>query len=406
MVAQKKLSVTDPEDDSEPLLPAVSHTHSLSHTHTNTHSLSHTHANTYTHTQQASRSGEARDFFISRERNLSISVVLLLGCFSALLVPAYLPSDTPLWTNDSTPSTNKALLNHSAALLEGECRRGWSRSRLGEVPYADRLNEVGVFLESGKAGPWELYPPLGLQGAEQTLKGALSMLTESGLPAQLNSSTCRRCVVVGSGGVLHGSHLGAHIDQYDIIIRMNNAPVFGFERDAGSRTSIRLLYPEGAPLLGHEYLHTSLLVLVPFKSLDLYWLASVVAHKPLSWWSRLWFWREVVENVPLPPENFRILNPDIMHRTGQVLQDYTRQPHTLVPTLGACAAVLALQVCDQVSLAGFGYDLQHPASRLHYYETLRMGAMETQVVHDVRAETQFLRQMVKAGVINDLTGAI
>lgn len=26
-------------------------------------------------------------------------------------------------------------------------------------------------------------------------------------------------MVVGSGGVLHGSHLGAHIDQHDVIIR-------------------------------------------------------------------------------------------------------------------------------------------------------------------------------------------
>ncbi|XP_062375374.1 ST3 beta-galactoside alpha-2,3-sialyltransferase 7 [Sardina pilchardus] len=406
MVAQKKLSVTDPEEDCEPLLPAVSHTHTLSQTHTNTHSISHTHTSTHTHTPQTSRRGEARDFFISRERNLSISVVLLLGCFSALLVPAYLPSNAPIWTNDSTPSANKALLSHSAALLEGECLRGRSRSHLGAVPFADRLNEVGVFLESEEAGPWEWGPPLGLRGAEHTLKGALSVLTESGLPAQLNGSTCRRCVVVGSGGVLHGSNLGAHIDQYDIIIRMNNAPVFGFERDTGSRTSIRLLYPEGAPLLGHSYLNTSLLVLVPFKSLDLYWLSSVVARTPLSWWSRLWFWREVVENVPLQPENFRILNPDVMHRTGQVLQDYAQHPHTMVPTLGACATVLALQVCDEVSLAGFGYDLQHPAARLHYYESLRMGAMETQVVHDVGAETRFLRQMVKAGVVNDLTGAI
>ena len=62
---------------------------------------------------------------------------------------------------------------------------------------------------------------------------------------------------------------------------MNNAPVFGFERDAGSRTSIRLLYPEGAPLLEREYQNTSLLALVPFKALDLYWLSSVVARTPL-----------------------------------------------------------------------------------------------------------------------------
>lgn len=51
----------------------------------------------------------------------------------------------------------------------------------------------------------------------------------------------------------------------------------------------------------------------------------------------------------------------------------------MVPTLGASAVVMALQMCDHVSLAGFGYDMQHPEARLHYYEAIRMGAMKAQV---------------------------
>lgn len=51
----------------------------------------------------------------------------------------------------------------------------------------------------------------------------------------------------------------------------------------------------------------------------------------------------------------------------------------MVPTLGASAVVMALQVCDQVSLAGFGYDMQHPQSQLHYYEAVPMDAMKAQV---------------------------
>ncbi len=54
----------------------------------------------------------------------------------------------------------------------------------------------------------------------------------------------------------------------------------------------------------------------------------------------------------------------------------------MVPTLGASAVVMALQLCDQVSLAGFGYDMQHPEARLHYYETIRMSAMKAQVSLD------------------------
>lgn len=62
---------------------------------------------------------------------------------------------------------------------------------------------------------------------------------------------------------------------------MNNAPVVGFERDVGSRTTIRLMYPEGAPHSANEYRKTSMIALVVFKSLDLDWLTSVITKKPL-----------------------------------------------------------------------------------------------------------------------------
>lgn len=62
---------------------------------------------------------------------------------------------------------------------------------------------------------------------------------------------------------------------------MNNAPVSGFERDAGSRTTIRLMYPEGAPHSPNEYRKTTMVALVVFKSLDLDWLTSVITKQPL-----------------------------------------------------------------------------------------------------------------------------
>lgn len=45
-----------------------------------------------------------------------------------------------------------------------------------------------------------------------------------------------------------------------------------------------------------------------------------------SFWSKLWFWREVVEDIPLKPEHFRILHPEIIHKTGQALQRYAMKP--------------------------------------------------------------------------------
>ncbi|XP_007240434.2 ST3 beta-galactoside alpha-2,3-sialyltransferase 7 [Astyanax mexicanus] len=380
MVTLKHLSVKDHDEGSDPQLAEAGSAETAGTRH---------------------RRAESSEFFLNQQKNFALSLVLLLSCYSALLIPAYLPTQQAT-RNERTTQESMVLLNRSAALLSQKCRSGWSTAKLNAVPQFRSLLEIPVFLQN-RTGHWELEPPLGLQGCEESLAHSLKALPDSGLPS--SPKNCRRCMVVGSGGVLHGKQLGAHIDKHDIIIRMNNAPVFGFEKDAGSRTTIRLMYPEGAPFSKREYQKTDIIALVAFKSLDIKWLTSVVTRKPLSWWSKLWFWRNVVNEIPLQPENFRILNPEILKRTWHVLT-CTKQQRKTVPTLGISAVVLALQLCDEVSLAGFGYDLQQPGALLHYYETLRMDAMMTQVVHDVRAESSLLKELVKAGVVNDLTGAL
>uniref|UniRef100_A0AAV2JNX1 Lactosylceramide alpha-2,3-sialyltransferase n=1 Tax=Knipowitschia caucasica TaxID=637954 RepID=A0AAV2JNX1_KNICA len=344
-------------------------------------------------------------FFISRRANLTFSLLLLISCYSAILIPAYLPvQKTDI--RDSKHPKDLVLLNFSAAVLSSPCQPQWWLSRLQPLSCSVGLLNIPVFVQQEDL-LWERPPPLGLQGSEVHLALALASLPQHALPLAISEEgRCRRCVVVGNGGILHGSYLGSHIDQYDIIIRLNNAPVPGFQRDAGSRTTIRLVYPEGAPSSAEEYKNTSTVALVVFKSLDLEWLTSVITKQPLSLWSKMWFWREVVEEIPLRPENFRILHPEIIHKTGQALQKYAVKQGNMVPTLGASAVVMALQLCDHVSLAGFGYDMQHPEARLHYYEEIRMDAMKAQVVHDVSAEKLFLRDLVAAGAVTDLTGAL
>ncbi|XP_070834319.1 ST3 beta-galactoside alpha-2,3-sialyltransferase 7 [Chaetodon trifascialis] len=356
------------------------------------------------HRQYVVTKTDSRDF-LSRNENLALSLLLLIGCYSAILIPAYFPLDTgSSLSNDYQQPKDLVLLNHSASLLSVPCQPHWCLNRLRTLACCANLLDIPVFVQAER--PWDLSPPQGLHGVEEHLALALASLPQPGLPSWLKGEgSCRRCVVVGSGGVLHGTHLGSHIDQYDVIIRMNNAPVPGFERDVGSRTTIRLVYPEAAPDSAIEYTKTTMVAVVVFKGLDLDWLTSVITKQPLSFWSKLWFWREVVESIPLRPENFRILHPEIVHKARQVLKKYgLKQGH--MPTLGASTVVMALQLCDQVSLAGFGYDMQQPHARLHYYETIRMSVMKSQVVHDISAEKLFLRDLVVSGVVIDLTGAI
>ncbi|XP_031694587.1 ST3 beta-galactoside alpha-2,3-sialyltransferase 7 isoform X2 [Anarrhichthys ocellatus] len=308
MVTLNHLSVETP-DDGSPLLPEAAE------------------AATPTplfHWQQVIAKTDSRESFLGRRENFAFSLVLLIGCYSAILIPAYLPLDKVAAVSDDNPHPEDlVLLNQSASLLSGPCQPRWCLNHLKPLSCCAGLLDIPVFVQQERSVPWDLSPPLGLQGSEEHLALALASLPQPGLPPSLKrEGNCRRCVVVGSGGVLHGSHLGSHIDQYDIIIRLNNAPVSGYEKDAGSRTTIRLIYPEAAPHSANEYKKTTMVALVVFKSLDLDWLTSVITKQPLSFWSKIWFWREVVDDIPLRPENFRILHPEIIHKTGQVLQKY------------------------------------------------------------------------------------
>uniref|UniRef100_A0A5F8AUB1 Lactosylceramide alpha-2,3-sialyltransferase n=1 Tax=Macaca mulatta TaxID=9544 RepID=A0A5F8AUB1_MACMU len=240
----------------------------------------------------------------------------------------------------------------------------------------------------------------------------LELLPEHDLPEHLKAKTCRRCVVIGSGGILHGLELGHTLNQFDVVIRLNSAPVEGYSEHVGNKTTIRMTYPEGAPLSDLEYYSNDLFVAVLFKSVDFNWLQAMVKNETLPFWVRLFFWKQVAEKIPLQPKHFRILNPVIIKETAFDILQYSEPQSRFwgrdknVPTIGVIAVVLATHLCDEVSLAGFGYDLNQPRTPLHYFDNQCMAAMNFQTMHNVTTETKFLLKLVKEGVVKDLSGGI
>ncbi|XP_037549504.1 CMP-N-acetylneuraminate-beta-galactosamide-alpha-2,3-sialyltransferase 1-like [Nematolebias whitei] len=86
-----------------------------------------------------------------------------------------------------------------------------------------------------------------------------------------SSDQCRTCAVVGNSVNLRRSHYGPLIDSQDVVIRINHGKVKGYEKDVGSRTTHRVMYPESATQIDS----TTHLVLFPFKMQDLQWLLKV-----------------------------------------------------------------------------------------------------------------------------------
>ena len=82
-------------------------------------------------------------------------------------------------------------------------------------------------------------------GAEiQQQQHSFVLATNPDMPVDL-SLKCNTCALVGSSGMLLGSNAGSQIDSADCVFRLNSAPTLGFEKDVGSKTSVRVLSVTG-----------------------------------------------------------------------------------------------------------------------------------------------------------------
>uniref|UniRef100_A0A8C8X3M8 CMP-N-acetylneuraminate-beta-galactosamide-alpha-2,3-sialyltransferase 4 n=1 Tax=Panthera leo TaxID=9689 RepID=A0A8C8X3M8_PANLE len=218
--------------------------------------------------------------------------------------------------------------------------------------------------------------PYGTKGSEDLLLRVLA-ITSYSIPESIQSLKCRRCVVVGNGHRLRNSSLGDAINKYDVVIRLNNAPVAGYEGDVGSKTTMRLFYPESAHFNPRvENNPDTLLVLVAFKAMDFHWIETILSDKKRV---RKGFWKQPPLIWDVNPRQVRILNPFFMEIAADKLLNLPmQQPRKIKqkPTTGLLAITLALHLCDLVHIAGFGYpDAHNRKQTIHYYEQITLKSM-------------------------------
>ncbi|XP_037683380.1 CMP-N-acetylneuraminate-beta-1,4-galactoside alpha-2,3-sialyltransferase isoform X1 [Choloepus didactylus] len=325
-----------------------------------------------------------------------------------------------------------------ANFSEGACKPGYASALMTAI--FPRFSKPAPMFLDDSFRKWarirEFVPPFGIKGQDNLIKAILSATKEYRLTPALDSLSCRRCIIIGNGGVLANKSLGSRIDDYDIVVRLNSAPVKGFEKDVGSKTTLRITYPEGAMQRPEQYERDSLFVLAGFKWQDFKWLKYIVYKErvPLPTKAKCrqcqvdsererrqksgpeiqsasdGFWKSVATRVPKEPSEIRILNPYFIQEAAFTLIGLPFNNGLMgrgnIPTLGSVAVTMALHGCDEVAVAGFGYDMSMPNAPLHYYETVRMAAIKESWTHNIQREKEFLRKLVKARVITDLTSGI
>nr|XP_033772615.1 CMP-N-acetylneuraminate-beta-1,4-galactoside alpha-2,3-sialyltransferase isoform X1 [Geotrypetes seraphini]XP_033772616.1 CMP-N-acetylneuraminate-beta-1,4-galactoside alpha-2,3-sialyltransferase isoform X1 [Geotrypetes seraphini]XP_033772617.1 CMP-N-acetylneuraminate-beta-1,4-galactoside alpha-2,3-sialyltransferase isoform X1 [Geotrypetes seraphini] len=313
-----------------------------------------------------------------------------------------------------------------ANFTEGVCKPGYASALMTTI-FPKFSKPAPMFLDDSFR-KWtrirNFFPPFGVKGQDNLIKAILSATKEYRLTPALDRASfqmketrpmhiyatlsCRRCIIVGNGGVLANKSLGSKIDDYEVVVRLNSAPVKGFEKDVGSKTTLRITYPEGAIQKLEQYEKKSLFVLAGFKWQDFKWLKYIVYKEKVS--ASDGFWKSVATRVPREPHEIRILNPYFIQEAAFTFIGLPFNNGMMgrgnIPTLGSVAVTMALHNCDEVAVAGFGYDTSTPNAPLHYYETIKMSAIKESWTHNIQREKEFLRKLVKSGVITDLSHGI
>ncbi|KAH0625007.1 hypothetical protein JD844_033003 [Phrynosoma platyrhinos] len=187
--------------------------------------------------------------------------------------------------------------------------------------------------------------------------------------------------------------------------RMNNGPVVGYEQDVGRKTSYRLFYPESVFSDPVHYDPNTTAVLVVFKPHDLKWLWDLLSGQRLI--RTYAFWKKPALQLIYKPHQIRILDPAITRTTAYDLlhlpTKFAKHERPRHPTTGLIAITFAFQICSEVHLAGFKYNLDDRNSSLHYYGNDTMSQMIQNLYHDIAVEQRFLKELIDRRILINLT---
>ena len=199
------------------------------------------------------------------------------------------------------------------------------------------------------------------------------------------------CAVVGNSGILLNTDYGRLIDSHEVVFRLNNARVQGFQHKVGSKTNISFVNSNilhgCARMVGckcHMYGDDVAMVMYvcqPAHFMD-YTLCSKSLNAPL-----------LVTDPRFDVLCARIAKYYSMKRfvmeTGKGLGEWgpAHDEAFFHYSSGFQAVMLALGICDTVSMFGFGKS----ASAKHHYHTNQKVELH---LHDYEAEYAFYRDLV------------
>ena len=214
-----------------------------------------------------------------------------------------------------------------------------------------------------------------------TLEAAERMFTRISDDSLIFSRPDKRriCAVVGASRNLLGSGYGDLIDAHDVIFRVNRAPTDAYQGDVGEKTTHHVMWPRDL----EEWQYDS----------DAYLLMTPVTANTKDVFDRILYL--VDEDLLWDPLRVRIIHPEFVK---YVHENWTDGWMTY-PSTGFITLMIALNVCDEVDVFGFGADASGRWDR--YYEDVPEDVSQ---FHPANIEAQLIQEMEQNGIIRIFRG--
>nr|XP_043610608.1 beta-1,6-galactosyltransferase GALT29A-like [Erigeron canadensis] len=217
------------------------------------------------------------------------------------------------------------------------------------------------------------------------------VLSKSNLVNALKGVKYKSCAVVGNSGILLKSNRGEEIDRHDFVIRLNNARIGGYERFVGSKTSLSFMNSNILHLCSRRggcfcHPYGEKVPIMMYMSQPIHFLDYAVCNS--SYKAPL-----MVTDPPLDMLCMRIVKyysvKRFLKETGKELESWSglHGGTEFHYSSGMQAIMLALGVCDKVSIYGFGKS----DTAKHHYHTNQKTELS---LHDYQAEYDLYEDLV------------
>ena len=225
----------------------------------------------------------------------------------------------------------------------------------------------------------------------------------------------KRCAVLGNSGTLLDASFGGTIDSHDVVFRMNQAPVKGYELHVGKKSTFRVLNS----LWSHRYSHGYAPWDPGYQNLPLEKdVTLILTRVDATIFNEMHeFWRKRRPDITL-----LILSSKVINIIRQTLVDYRSRlcvagvesaggPGGNTPSSGWVSVYAAMQLCGKVNAYGFGTKVagagENGASKevsYHYYTGMAARKFGTDV-HSFESEKMLIEHLDRSKKITLCTSA-